>query len=704
MRSRADPISDHLLRAGRGSPRLDPTTGELLWVDITAGHRASRRGSTVRRPDRGADYEIGGRSGSVGAAARAGRRVGDRRQDGFAHLAEDGTVTPLATGLTSGADQMNDGACRSGRPVLGRLAGDPAGEPARRLFRLDADGSVAIVLTGLTVANGIGFTAGRRDAVLRRHAALTGCSSLRRRRRASCRAGASSSMSTGGNPDGLGRRRRRLRRGWRSGTRSCRAPLRARRAAAGHRRPARSPAHRGLLRGSTLVITTAWLGLDYPPPGAAGCSRSTPESRPSGLHLGGDRLARHHAGRERCEDHRDRAGEDTVKTTEIDGWSCQTVKITDIEPLPVHREARLPRGRAHRRGAARAGRGRHALASGDASDGALRDLRRAGRRRRRHPDRAPLAALLPRRLLPGRPRRRARCWPRSTSPCGTCAARPSGCRCYELLGGAPATTSLPTSTCCGGVAGRDGRWTTRPSWSSEAGTTCGFGVGSGGRRVRASPGASGTTVALMRASARADSATRSSCCSTCTPGSTRRGRAAVPRARAAAARTSSRTRCARSTSRLPDAPRRASAYRSRPASSSRRSGSSGQLIEDELIDHARIDLATPASPRAARSPRCARPTTSGSPPTIRSARSARPRRRTSTSACPTSACRSRPGRTGGTMDHGAGGPIVAGARWSRRRRPGSGSRSTSPPPAARPAALRTRLRVTAATDGSFTNW
>ena len=76
---------------------------------------------------------------------------------GFAHLSPDGRVRRLAEAAPAGT-RMNDGACDpQGRFWAGTLADDHrAGGGA--LYRLDPDGRISLVLDGLTIANGLGWS------------------------------------------------------------------------------------------------------------------------------------------------------------------------------------------------------------------------------------------------------------------------------------------------------------------------------------------------------------------------------------------------------------------------------------------------------------------------------------------------------------------------------------------------------------------
>jgi sugar lactone lactonase YvrE len=135
--------------------RWDARRGELLGVDILAG-RAYRGGvsddgglNLVR------DYWIPGTVGAIvpiegdeGWLLAAGR--------GFVHLALDGALRPLAEVAPPGT-RMNDSACDpQGRLWAGTLADDfrPGGGA---LYRLDGEGHIELMLSDLTISNGLGW-------------------------------------------------------------------------------------------------------------------------------------------------------------------------------------------------------------------------------------------------------------------------------------------------------------------------------------------------------------------------------------------------------------------------------------------------------------------------------------------------------------------------------------------------------------------
>ncbi len=138
-----DPVAYH----GEG-PVWSPRWGGLRWVDMLAGDVLSL----------GADGQVRRRHvGSVAAALRprgsGGAVIGVER--GFALEDADGSLT-LLPDLWSGDEvRMNDGGCDpDGRFYCGSMAYDQR-PGAGRLYRLDADLSVRVVLDGVTLSNGL---------------------------------------------------------------------------------------------------------------------------------------------------------------------------------------------------------------------------------------------------------------------------------------------------------------------------------------------------------------------------------------------------------------------------------------------------------------------------------------------------------------------------------------------------------------------
>lgn len=137
--------------------RWDADRGELLWVDIVAGvlRRAVEDGAGLRtvatvriESPLGAVTTVDPGSGG-GWLLAAGR--------GFAHLAEDETLTPLVHAEPPDV-RMNDAACDpQGRLWAGSMAYDQR-PGAARLLRCDPDGAVRVVLPAATIANGLGWS------------------------------------------------------------------------------------------------------------------------------------------------------------------------------------------------------------------------------------------------------------------------------------------------------------------------------------------------------------------------------------------------------------------------------------------------------------------------------------------------------------------------------------------------------------------
>ena len=136
--------------------RWDARRSELLRVDILAG-RVYRDGvdedgalipvRTYRVPGTvGAIAPVQGDEGWLLAAGR-----------GFAHLSPDGSLRSLAE-VTPAGTRMNDAACDpQGRFWAGTLADDHrAGGGA--LYRLDRNGRTELMIGGLTISNGLGWS------------------------------------------------------------------------------------------------------------------------------------------------------------------------------------------------------------------------------------------------------------------------------------------------------------------------------------------------------------------------------------------------------------------------------------------------------------------------------------------------------------------------------------------------------------------
>jgi sugar lactone lactonase YvrE len=144
---RAHQVTDPLVFHGEG-PVWFPGWGGLRFVDMHAGD------VLTLRPDATLDRR---HVGTVAAAVRprvgGGSVIGVER--GFALEERDGTIRTLPELWSDDGVRMNEGGCDpDGRFYCGSMAYDQA-VGAGRLFRLDADGSVEVVLEDVTVSNGL---------------------------------------------------------------------------------------------------------------------------------------------------------------------------------------------------------------------------------------------------------------------------------------------------------------------------------------------------------------------------------------------------------------------------------------------------------------------------------------------------------------------------------------------------------------------
>jgi sugar lactone lactonase YvrE len=122
--------------------------GGLRWVDML-------RGDVLQLADDGSVART--HVDDVAAALRprrgGGAVIGVRR--GFALEDPDGSLTHLPELWSGDGIRMNEGGCDpDGRFLCGTMAYDQR-PGAGSLYRLDADGSVTIVLEGVTISNGL---------------------------------------------------------------------------------------------------------------------------------------------------------------------------------------------------------------------------------------------------------------------------------------------------------------------------------------------------------------------------------------------------------------------------------------------------------------------------------------------------------------------------------------------------------------------
>ncbi len=136
--------------------RWDARREEMLAVDILQGHVARGRVDDdgclelVRR------YQLPETVGMVAPVeGDDGWLVGTGRS--FAHVALDGTERIIAEVAPAGT-RMNDGACDPQGRFWGGTLADDHHEGGAALYRLERDGHVEMMLDGLTISNGIGWS------------------------------------------------------------------------------------------------------------------------------------------------------------------------------------------------------------------------------------------------------------------------------------------------------------------------------------------------------------------------------------------------------------------------------------------------------------------------------------------------------------------------------------------------------------------
>ena len=144
------PICEHRFELGEG-PLWEPETGALLSVDI--------RGGLVHRHLDGA-CELQEVEAPVGAVAlRRGGGLLAALRDGFAFLAPDGAVERRIDVDARPETRFNDGRVDSqGRFWAGTMADEDESSPVGALYRLDPDGGVETMLTGVGLANGLDWS------------------------------------------------------------------------------------------------------------------------------------------------------------------------------------------------------------------------------------------------------------------------------------------------------------------------------------------------------------------------------------------------------------------------------------------------------------------------------------------------------------------------------------------------------------------
>jgi sugar lactone lactonase YvrE len=136
--------------------RWDARRDELLRVDILAGRVFRDRVDEDGRLSSVRVYDLPGTVGMIAPiAGDDGWLLGAGRD--VVHLAPDGTRRTVAEVAPAGT-RMNDGACDPGGRFWAGTVAEDHHEGGGALYRLERDGRVDLVLDGLTISNGVGWS------------------------------------------------------------------------------------------------------------------------------------------------------------------------------------------------------------------------------------------------------------------------------------------------------------------------------------------------------------------------------------------------------------------------------------------------------------------------------------------------------------------------------------------------------------------
>jgi sugar lactone lactonase YvrE len=147
---RAEQVTDPIAYHGEG-PVWSERWGGLRWVDMLAGDVLSLAtdGTVSRR-------HVSSVVAALRPRTRGGAVMGVER--GFALEDDDGTLTLLDEVWPDETVRMNEGSCDPyGRFYCGSMAYDKR-PGAAAVYRLDPDRSVHVVLTGVTISNGLDWS------------------------------------------------------------------------------------------------------------------------------------------------------------------------------------------------------------------------------------------------------------------------------------------------------------------------------------------------------------------------------------------------------------------------------------------------------------------------------------------------------------------------------------------------------------------
>ena len=143
--------------------RWDARRDEMLAVDILAGRVARARVRDDGSLERVRVYQLPGTVGMIAPVeGDDGWLLGAGR--GFVYLALDGTQRTIAEVSPAGT-RMNDGACDPQGRFWGGTLADDHHEGGGALYRLERDGRTELMLDGLTISNGLGWSPDGRDHV-----------------------------------------------------------------------------------------------------------------------------------------------------------------------------------------------------------------------------------------------------------------------------------------------------------------------------------------------------------------------------------------------------------------------------------------------------------------------------------------------------------------------------------------------------------
>ncbi len=145
------------------TPRLDARTGHVVWTDISQGkvHIGEVCGDGVEAVR---TYDVGGMAGPVTPLQEPGAGWVMAREREVVHLAEDGTVAVLATPEEGRPTAFNDGVADPAGNLWAGSMGRNGVLGAGRLWRFDTAGRASVMLEGIGISNGIGFTDDGRAA------------------------------------------------------------------------------------------------------------------------------------------------------------------------------------------------------------------------------------------------------------------------------------------------------------------------------------------------------------------------------------------------------------------------------------------------------------------------------------------------------------------------------------------------------------